>query len=160
MGFSRKGKKIFDQTVNKYLGDIAVENEFAGGGRACSSDDAATDLHLTVGNGARFTMYAEDYIVSRRAGGPCTLNSLSINTPPSYGNLIILGEPFFRRHIVVFDPHEMQVGIGRHIFGNRKKWSDPKIVHPDRVKSSRKGGVFDAFHRKKKDGSQTSPFVI
>ena len=64
-------------------------------------------------------MYAEDYIISRKQGSPCTLNSLAVNTPESYGNLIILGEPFFRRHIVVFDPHGMKVGIGRHIFGTR-----------------------------------------
>ena len=166
LGFSQQGKKVFNNIVSKHLANVQENNNFnnnfnnnqEGGSRICSSD-SATDLHFHLANGHVVTMYAEDYMVSRKANAPCTLNSLAINSPPSYGNIIILGEPFFRRHLVVFDTHQKRVGIGKHIFGNHKK-ATGELAHSESEKVYHAGsGVFSPPAAGRQELEEEAPVI-
>mmetsp|Transcript_52759 Transcript_52759/g.115705 ORF Transcript_52759/g.115705 Transcript_52759/m.115705 type:complete len:389 (+) Transcript_52759:202-1368(+) len=80
----------------------------------CSSDDALTiDLDL---DGLTLVLTPDEFarpVVGANSSGLCDLALMKLDIGPPLGpNVVILGEPFLRKHYVVFDHANQRIGFG------------------------------------------------
>jgi len=74
----------------------------------CSNFDQLPRIGFKVGNKV-LNMAPEDYM--DKEGGSCSFSVMNIDVPPPKGPLFIIGDPFLRRFVTIYDKKGPRVGF-------------------------------------------------
>lgn len=128
-----------DDVMSAILNQVELKED-------CSNVKTLPDISFLVG-GHLLTLKPEDYVLQTEAA--CTMVLMPLDIPPPRGPLTILGEPFLRRYMTVYDVEHERVGfsLAKH------------TVQPPAIKARPHKALFPKLSKLIQSWSKHKPFL-